>query len=133
MAMRVLIETERALPHGEPFDRRDAVFHRGRKLVLRREAIVEREHGRCGVVAQRAAEDVVTLDIADDAAAAMNEQDRGAASAAGFRWRVSAQPHRPIGARHGKVAHLADDRRRDLGLEQHAAIFVARLLGREAP
>jgi len=55
------------------------------------------------------------------------------ANAAGMRRRVSAQPHRPIGAGHGKVARLADDRRRDLGLEQHAAIFVARLFGREAP
>ena len=131
--MRSLIETERGCLTREPFDRGDAILHRGGKLVLRREAIVEREHRRRGVVAQRAAQHVVTLDVADNAAATMNEQNRGAARAAGFRWDVSAQPHRPSRARQGEVAHLADDRCRDLGVEQHAAILVARFLGREAP
>ena len=100
----------------QPSQRRDGVLHRGGKGVLGRQPVVEREHGRARVVAQRAAEDVVGFDIADHAAAAMHEQNGGSRLAPGLGGSVFAHPHRPGWAWHGEIADLADVRRRDLRL-----------------
>ena len=127
------IEAEPRRLMRQPGQRRHGVLHRGGEGVLGREPIVEREHGRARVVAQRAAEDVVGLEIADHAAAAMHEEDGGFGLAPLIDGGVSAQAHRPGRARHGEIARFADFGRRDLGLGQCAAIFGARFVRRELP
>ena len=125
------IEAERTRFMRQPRKRGDAVLNRGREGVLGREAIVEREDGRAGVVAKRAAEYVMRVDVAEDTAAAMDEKDRRAVAArCGI---VSAQTYRSGGARCGEIARHGDRRRRDLGLGQAPAILLARGLRRESP
>ena len=109
----------------QPSQRRHGVLHSGGEGVLGREPIVEREHGRARVVAQHAAEDVVGLEIADHAAAAMHEEDGDFGLAPPIDGGVSAQTHRAGRARHGEIARVADLGRHDLGLGQCAAIFGA--------
>ena len=70
------IEPKRFRLVRQPGKRRDGVLHRCGERMLRRQPIVERQHRGARVVAQRAAQYVVSFDVAEDAASAMHEQDR---------------------------------------------------------
>jgi bacterioferritin (cytochrome b1) len=84
--------------------------------VLGRQPVIEREHARVRVVAQSAAEDVVGLDVAYNAAATMHVEDSGLRLAPSLGGNVSAHAHRPGRIRHRKIARFSDVRRRDLRL-----------------
>lgn len=59
----------------QPSEGGDGIFDRGRERVLGCEPVVEGEHDRAGILAQRAAQDVVSLNVAENAAAAMHKKD----------------------------------------------------------
>jgi hypothetical protein len=117
----------------QPMERGDSIFDRGGERMFRRKPVIERKHACARVVAQRAAEDVVRADVAENAAAAMHEENGRLRLAAGVEGRVPAQPHRPGRTRDSEIDRLADRGRGDLGLAVRAAIFRARGLGRERP
>ena len=54
-----------------------ASIGRGRKLVLGRKPVVDREHHEAGLVGDLPADDVIAVEIADHPAAAVVEDERG--------------------------------------------------------
>src|SRR6478735_5528256 len=101
--------------------------------MLRREPVVEREHRRAGVVAERAAHDVVGLDVAKNATATMHKRNGRTGRSSLIGRNIFAQAESSDLSRNVDVDGLADPRRRDLCLAQRAAILVARRARGERP
>src|SRR5258708_12517133 len=70
------IKTQRDRVLRPPLGCRKAVLERGRKPMLWCLPVADRDYGAAALLGQHAAEPVVGLDIAEDAAAAMEEHQR---------------------------------------------------------
>ena len=87
----------------------DGILDRGRKLVLRRQPVVDRNDDAARRVGERAADLVVALQVADHPAAAV--EDRPARAAAGLACALAAiepQRDRPAGPAASSVGNLGD-------------------------
>ena len=97
---------------GNPDKRCERIIDRGRKPVLRRQPVVDRNHARTTAVGKLPAERIVGIEIADHPAAAVVVDQRG-------QHGVRRHPHRPVEpqrdrtsrSRRHQVTHLGHLRR----------------------
>ena len=81
--------------------------------MLRRKAIIHRDHKAAAFIGKRAAESIVTIQIAHHETTAVEIDDRGQRRAARGHRRIDAQTDRALGARGLDVFRLADGGRFD--------------------
>src|SRR5581483_1601249 len=86
---------------GSPFGRGDGIFDGGGKAVLGREPVIDGEHEQLAFMCEFAADHVMSFDVANHPAAAMEEDEawREAILLAQRLWRV--EPRRDRAVRRG--------------------------------
>ena len=117
----------------EPADRREAVVHRGWKGILRRQAVVDRDHHASGFPAEVARHHVVGVEAADDVTAPVEPDEHRPCRPRSVRVAVDANSHRAGRPRYRPVLDAGDGRRRKhLKARPHARrVLRARRLGGE--
>ncbi len=107
------IRTDLGRARGRPARRGQTIVCRGGKLVFRRQAVIDRQHGAIGALAQIAAQAVVGVEVAQHEAAAVEKHEERQPLAIARLVKAHRQCAR--GPRNGVVRHMCDRRGGTLG------------------
>src|SRR5437867_4151193 len=126
------VDAERRRVGRDPPRGRPRVVDRGRELVLRRQTIVDVDDADARARRELSAEHVVRLDVADDPAAAVEEDERGQHRRRRHTFRtIETHGDRSRRTAGRQILHRSDLRRRRRGCGARVAEHLARVLRRE--